>query len=191
MKKKLTPHKNIYYKYYNVAHNTENIQDNQITDICDLGFRIANQMKNGVYYNAASHGALNTFNLNHINHDQEATNANVNNVNADNSYENNEGDVMTDGYFKPRGRSYGLYRRYYETTKKKTFLVHFVEATVNASPLTIDFSYDETLRHYAIPELAAGVLGVLIQLGNNGFISTGFSYRNSSCYPSVSHVLFE
>lgn len=172
---------NIYYRYR--ATNS-----GAFTDICNLNLLLANKMKNGVYYNSTIHGALTTFTLNHINHDLEATNAGIANVNADNSFENNDGDVMTDGYFKPRGRPYGLYRRYYENKHKKTFLVHFVEATVNASPLTIVFSYDETLRHYARPELAAAVIGALIQLNNAGFVSTGFSYRNSTCYPSVSHV---
>jgi len=88
------------------------------------------------------------------------------------------GDVMRNGHN----------RRYYENRNKKTFFVHFDRATIIASPLTIVFLYEETLRYYAKPELAAAVIGVLIQLGNTGFTSTGFSYRNSSCYPSVSHV---
>lgn len=180
---------NIYYKYYDVAYNAENIQDDQITDICNLGFLIANKMNVGVYYNATVHGAATTFTLNHINHHQEAIDAGINNVNADDSFENADGDVWTDGYFDHDRDNIQTYLiRFYENNNQKTFLVHFVAATVNASPLTIDFTYVETLRHYVRPDIAAGVIGALIDIGDDGINSAGFSYGNSSSYPSTRHV---
>lgn len=100
-------------------------------------------------------------------------------VDAHYSYRNNGGDIFTSGNFG---------NRKYVNQKKKVFLVHFEEALVEAVPaLAIDFTYLSTLRLYARPDLAASVIGALIQL-NHPIICQGFAFADASCYPSAEHV---
>jgi hypothetical protein len=109
-------------------------------------------------------------------------------VNAEQSYENADGDVITIGNYGGNSN----YRMFYKHLDAKIFLVHVEEALVNKNDtvnnLHINLGYFETLRHYAAPQLAAAFIGVLAELGAQGIQSGGFSFKDGTCFPSSKHA---
>jgi len=99
-------------------------------------------------------------------------------VDAKKTYQNNDGDIITEGSGKTMR---------YNNQNKKRFMVHFVTADVYNTTLNIDITYTATLRHYANPVLTAAIIGALVKI-NYGIISTGFAFSKGSCYPSGLHV---
>jgi len=87
----------------------------------------------------------------------------------------------------------------FEDQIAKCFLVKFETARVplQGTPITsieftndspnINLQYEHTLRLYPSVQLAAAMIGALIKFNNN-VISTGFAYKDASCYPSKLHV---
>jgi len=118
-------------------------------------------------------------------------NENVPGVSATNSYENDDGDVVTEG-----PPNYGTRR--YNNLYKKRFMVRLVTESETApngnvtnffrnTDLGMDLEFQATLRLYANLFLAGAVIGALIQIDHD-IISQGFAYIKGSCYPSSEHV---
>ncbi|HTJ49599.1 MAG TPA: hypothetical protein VL443_09115 [Cyclobacteriaceae bacterium] len=115
------------------------------------------------------------------------------NVDAKKSYKNTAGDVLTYG-------KYGAdtnYQVLYKSLHKRDVVVHFDLNTVmngvhnalviNYNNQTVHFTYTATQRRYARAEVAAAVIGVLIEVGVDQQCG-GFSFVDGTCFPSISHV---
>lgn len=108
----------------------------------------------------------------------------VNGVDADISYKNDVGDIVTTG---------SLSTRRYNNQNKKVFMVRIESDEINSSIL-IDpdgsedkFLFTQTLRYFGEPSCVAALIGALVQTNHN-IESTGLSYGDGSCYPSAEHV---
>lgn len=158
----------IYYFYHNAA--------NVAVEACNLDLVIADKMRR-VRHTAASI-AFPSIPATFVQFIDYAA-MGVPGVSAHASFRDNNGDIFTSGTDG---------NRKYVNQKKKVFLVHFEQALVTAvASLAIDLTYVNTLRHYARPELAAAVIGALVQI-NHPIICQGFAYADASCYPSAEHV---
>lgn len=62
------------------------------------------------------------------------------------------------------------------------------ELNYSKDSLIIKFVWHETLRIYSNPELYAGFIGALAECSFSTIKCTGSSYKDSSCYPSTTHV---
>jgi hypothetical protein len=102
-------------------------------------------------------------------------------VEAKHSYQNTRGDVVTIGT-----HNHNDYQVSYKNMNKKTFLVYFEDSLVNNAALNISFAFSNTRRRYAKPELAAAVIGALIDIAAP-ISSGGFSFSDSTCFPSQTH----
>ncbi|WP_422083485.1 hypothetical protein [Ulvibacterium sp.] len=167
---------NLYFKYKD--------SNNLVTDVFNAAIEMTNKMErrrgnNGEIPNIPA-GFTQT---------EDYTDDNVPGVDATFSYQNDSGDVVTEGNFN--------IRRYNNKGKKK-FLVRVVTSSSTAGngdltnffenqSLGFQLEYRNTLRLYANPLLTAAVIGALVQF-NEDVICQGFAYIDGSCYPSAEHV---
>jgi hypothetical protein len=158
----------IYYLYHDAA--------NVSVEACNLDVVMADKMRR--VRNTAASIAFPSIPATFVQFIDYAA-MNVPGVSAHASFRNNNGDIFTSGTDG---------NRKYVNQKKKVFLVYFEQALVTAvASLAIDLTYVNTLRHYARPDVAAAVIGALVQL-NHPIICQGFAYADASCYPSAEHV---
>ncbi len=81
----------------------------------------------------------------------------------------------------------------FETEITPTSKFHVQHAlNYTSGNLSISFYYNASRRRYVNPDLFAGFIGALAQLNyahsTAHVVSTGFSFPDASCYPSVSHI---
>ncbi|MGZ5441968.1 MAG: hypothetical protein ACXW5U_16350 [Thermoanaerobaculia bacterium] len=160
----------IYFRYHNAA--------NVAVEACNLDVVMADKMRRVSYNSAPRIIAFPSIPADFVQFIDYAA-MNVPGVSASASFRNPNGDIFTSGTDG---------NRKYVNDKKKVFLVHFDRNLVIAAPsLAIDLTYVNTLRHYARPDLAAAVIGALVQIAHP-IICQGFAYADASCYPSAEHV---
>ncbi len=167
---------NIYFRYKD--------ENNLVTDIFNTSIEMANKMErkrgnSGEIPNVPS-GFVQT---------EDYTDDNVPGVSATFSYQNNAGDVVTEGSFNVRR---------YNNLRKKKFLVKGVTNSSTAGngditnffgnqDLGFELEFRNTLRLYANPLLTAVIIGALARF-NGDVICQGFAYIDGSSYPSAEHV---
>ncbi|WP_420574454.1 hypothetical protein [Kordia sp.] len=175
----------VYYKYHDAA--------DVITDLCDLDLVMADKMKR----KSGNSGRITNMNAAPHNFptapfvDYQSPTVHPG-VDAEESFRNAASDIATTprvarpNNTPPVTASSGGIRKYINQ-KKKVFLVNFETASVNNATLGINITYENTLRHYANPGLAAAMMGALIDV-THATTCQGFAYQDASCYPSYEHV---
>lgn len=192
----------IYYAYYDDEDDATQIQglaEDDINAQNGLELVMANRMKRLTYQ--ASNPRIISFpanqfpNVNTLTFIDDYEDYGIANVDAGNTYSNDNGDILVQSSIYRNDTGF----RKYENQKRKCYLVRFLNNRnpdqgtpitllefTNANP-NINLQYHQTLRLYPSIEVAAAFIGALIRF-NNDLESTGFAYKDASCYPSAEHV---
>lgn len=196
----------VHYIHHDADDNTSEMQGiNEDNTNTEDGFELvmANKMRRLKYQNWS--GGQISFPENQFPEENTLTfidnyqDYGITNVSAGNTYSNARGDILA----KPASdNGFRWYRNQKWSDKNeiaKCFLVKFISNRNpdQGNPITlleftnvnpnINLRYHQTMRLYPSLEVAAAMIGALIMF-NNDAESTGFAYKDASCYPSALHV---